>query len=81
MFWVYILKCNDDFLYTGITWNLERRLTEHKRGHTPFTKNRLPVLLLYKKEYATRGEAAKREKEIKGWSREKKLAFIQKQLK
>jgi putative endonuclease len=77
MVWVYILKCNDNFLYTGITLNLVKRLEEHRNGLTPFTKNRLPITLIYKEEFLTRKDAAKREKEIKGWSRKKKLTYIE----
>jgi putative endonuclease len=70
---VYILQCVDGYLYTGITWNINKRLAEHNKGLTPFTKNRLPVKLIYQEVFRTRIEAAKREKEIKGWNRNKKL--------
>ena len=77
---VYILECLDGLFYTGLTGNLEKRLTEHKEGRGgPITKNRRPVKLVYKEKLKTRKEAAKREKEIKGWRREKKIKLINSQ--
>lgn len=75
-FYVYIIRCNDGYLYTGITNNLKRRLDEHNLGKTPNIKNRLPIKLVYKEQFNTRKEAAKREKEIKGWRRDKKEKLI-----
>ncbi len=75
-YWVYIIECIDGHLYTGLTWNLKKRLSEHNEGLTLFTKNRLPIKLLYQEKFETRVEAAKREKEIKGWRREKKEILI-----
>lgn len=64
--------------YTGITSSLKRRIAEHNTGiKSPLQKSRLPVKLVYWKEFETRSDAAKREKEIKGWSRKKKEFFIQ----
>lgn len=63
--------------YTGITWNLRKRIFEHNSGiNTPIQKSRLPVKLVYWKQYSSRVEAAKKEKEIKGWSRKKKELLI-----
>jgi putative endonuclease len=67
--WVYIIECKDQFLYTGITGNLENRLQEHREGRTPFTKNKKPIKLIYSERFESRTDAAKKEKEIKGWSR------------
>jgi len=70
---VYILRCSDKSFYTGITWNLKKRIEEHNSGKYPsFTKSRLPVKLAYWERFLNRVLAAKREKEIKGWSRAKK---------
>lgn len=73
---MYMLLCRDDYLYKEITWNLKKRLTEHNRGDVLVTRNRRPVKLVYKEIFRTRKKAAKREKEIKGWSRKKKERLI-----
>lgn len=65
---VYIVKCNDGSLYTGITNDLERRLSQHNGktwGGAKYTHSRGPVELVYVEKYPTRKEAAKREWEIK----------------
>jgi len=72
MYVVYIVRCSDSSLYVGITNNLRKRLVEHNQGRTPFTKNRRPIKLVHQERFNSRKEAAKREKEIKGWRREKK---------
>ena len=51
----------------GSTDDLERRLSEHLRGHTPSTRGRGPWKLVYKEEFATLLEVRRRELEIKGW--------------
>ena len=70
----------DNFYYTGITNNLTRRVKEHTLGSNPFTKNRISIKLVYSESFQTRKEAAKREKEIKGWRREKKENLIRNSL-
>lgn len=70
---VYILRYSDGMYYTGITWNLKKRIAEHNAGiKTAIQKSRLPVKLVYWEQFETRIEAAKKEKKIKGWRREKK---------
>ncbi|AFM11025.1 GIY-YIG nuclease family protein [Turneriella parva] len=75
--WVYILECQDGSLYTGSTWNLEKRLAEHQAGlGAKHTRKRLPVKLVFC-EFSDRIDVAyAREKQIQGWRREKKLALI-----
>lgn len=73
---VYILKCKDGSFYTGITWNIEKRINEHNKGLSLATKGRLPVELVYSEEFIDKFRAAQREKEIKGWRREKKLKLV-----
>lgn len=78
MYYVYILECADTSLYVGSTNNIERRLDQHnnsKQG-AHYTKIRRPVILKYKEEYQTLNEARKRESELKGWRREKKLTLF-----
>ena len=63
--------------YTGITCCLAKRIHEHNLGiKTPIQRSRRPVRLVYWEKFETREEAAKREKEIKGWRREKKEELI-----
>jgi predicted GIY-YIG superfamily endonuclease len=77
MWYVYILECKNGALYTGITNNLERRVKEHYRGKGGrFTQSFKVNKLLYSKIYPTKFQALKRETQIKGWTRRKKLALI-----
>ena len=78
---VYIIECKDKYLYTGITYNIEKRLREHKSGLSIITKNRLPIKLVYLERFNNKIDAAKREKEIKGWKRSKKENLIDNYLK
>lgn len=74
---VYILECSDGTFYTGSTIDLEIRLTQHQNGiGANYTARRLPVKLMYLKEFTSVSEAFYKEKQIQGWSRKKKLALI-----
>lgn len=75
---VYILKCNDNSFYTGITNNLERRLFEHYTGMDKYayTFQRRPVVLVWFEMFTDPTQAIMMEKRIKGWSRRKKQALI-----
>ena len=74
---VYILECADGSLYTGITTDLARRITEHEQGNgARYTKGRGPFCLVHKECCNNRAEASKREMSIKALSRGKKLALI-----
>jgi putative endonuclease len=80
MYFVYIVKCSDNTLYTWITTNIDRRIKEHNwklSGWAKYTKNRQPVKLLYYEKYKNRSDASKREYEIKKLKREKKLKLIE----
>ena len=77
MWFVYIVRCNDGTLYTGITNDLQKRINRHNDGSgATYTKIRRPVKLVYKEEFNTKGEALKREIEIKDFSRENKKKLI-----
>ena len=76
MWYVYILKCKNGALYTGITNDLERRFKEHHKNTTHYTSYNPPLKILYQEGFPTRSQAARRESQIKGWTREKKLALI-----
>jgi len=76
---VYILRCKDDSLYTGITIDVERRLIEHNgdnRLGARYTRARRPVLLVYQEKVASRSLAARREAEIKQLSKTDKELLI-----
>lgn len=75
---VYIVRCADNSFYTGICWNLQKRVKEHNEGFykTSFTKGRLPVSLVFWEKFENRYIAAKREKTIKGFGRAKKQKLI-----
>ena len=76
----YIIKCNDNSLYTGITIDLEKRLAAHNAGKgAKYTASRRPVQLVYREEAANRSEASKRENTIKKLNRNDKLALCAKQ--
>lgn len=76
-YWVYIVRCADDTLYTGITTDLERRVEEHNTGiGAKYTRGRGPVEVLYSEQHADRSAASQREAAIKKLSREEKVALI-----
>ncbi|MFA4906235.1 MAG: GIY-YIG nuclease family protein [Candidatus Margulisiibacteriota bacterium] len=76
-YYVYILECSNKAFYTGITTDLERRFAEHRSGEGGhYTSYNRPKRIRYYEICGTRSTAAKREAQIKGWSRTKKLALI-----
>ena len=76
--YLYILLCVDGSFYTGSTNDLERRMKEHQAGEgANHTRKRLPVELVYWEEYPRIDLAYDREQQIKGWSRDKKIALIE----
>jgi len=82
MWIIYIVKCSDGTLYTGITTDVRRRLREHNtKIGAHYTKSRAPVKLVYKEKRETRSAALKREFQIKSWTRAEKLAFIKENMK
>ncbi len=78
MYYLYILKCVDGTLYTGITVNLEVRLKEHNSSKlgAKYTRGRRPVKLVYSKKFKDRSGALKAEFKLKLLSRKEKLALI-----
>ncbi len=77
--YVYILKCADDTLYTGVTTDLKRRVYEHNHSSlgAKYTKPRRPVTLVYQETHQNRVEATKREAELKKLNRlEKQRLFL-----
>ncbi len=77
MYFVYIIKCSDKSLYTGVTTNLSRRFSEHKAGiGSRYTRSKKVKKIVYSEECPDRSTALKRELQIKALRREKKLNLI-----
>ena len=77
MWYLYILRCGDGTLYTGITTNVERRLEEHRQGRgAKYTRGRGPLELAYQEKCGTHSEALKREYAVKQLTREEKEDLI-----
>ena len=78
MWFVYIVKCRDGSLYTGITTNISRRIEEHNSSKlgSKYTRLRRPVKLVYQKRKKNKSYAAKEECRIKKLSRDEKLKLI-----
>jgi putative endonuclease len=77
MYFIYILECEDNTLYTGITTDVERRFMEHKSGEgANYTRAHGASKILYTEECKNRSEASKRESVIKKLSREEKFVLI-----
>jgi putative endonuclease len=77
-YFVYILLCDDNSYYVGITSNLEGRLYEHNFGNEvkSYTFFRRPVILKYATHFSNVYDAIAFEKQVKGWSRKKKEALF-----
>ena len=76
---VYILRCGDGSLYTGISTDVQRRLAEHRSGKgAKYTRSRGPLELVYQEECPDKSAALKRELEIKALPRAEKLKLIEK---
>ena len=77
-YWVYILASQSRRLYTGMTNDLERRVREHKAGKgSAFTARYDIRQLVYVEAFSSPLDAIRREKEIKGWRREKKMRLVE----
>ncbi len=76
-YFVYILLCKDSSFYVGLTEDLANRLKEHATGEAAlWTKMRRPVKLIYYETHLSLLSARRREKQLKGWTRLKKLKLI-----
>lgn len=77
MAFLYILRCGDGSLYTGIALDLERRLAQHRAGRASrYTRSRLPVDLVWWREVDSWGDALREELRIKRLSRPEKEALV-----
>lgn len=78
-YYIYILECADKTLYTGITFDIKKRLRQHSGeilGGAKYTRARRPIALVYKEEVRTHAEACAREAEIKAMSRAEKESLV-----
>jgi predicted GIY-YIG superfamily endonuclease len=79
---LYILKCGDGTLYTGITNDLDRRVAQHNSGTASrYTRSRLPVTIIHREPCKNRSSALKKEYAMKQLSRTEKEAYIKKKRK
>lgn len=77
-YFLYILKCKNGSLYTGVTTDVERRVKEHKSGKgARYTRAKGASKVVYTEPHPDRSSAQKREAEIKSWPRAKKLNLIE----
>lgn len=77
---VYMIRCSDGSLYTGITTDMERRFTQHAEGRgAKYFRGRSPVAIAFLEDDHTRSTASKREIELKSLSATKKRALIARQ--
>jgi putative endonuclease len=78
MYYLYILRCSDQTLYTGITTDIKRRVVEHngEKAGAKYTRARRPVKLVYSKKFKSRSSALKEECRIKKTARAEKLNLI-----
>ena len=78
IWYLYILRCRDGSLYTGITTDVEKRLEAHRCGKgAKYTRGRGPLELVYRETCGSHSDALKRELEIKALSREKKELLLE----
>jgi predicted GIY-YIG superfamily endonuclease len=74
---LYVLKCRDNTLYTGITIDVSRRVQQHNSGSASrYTRSRLPVKLIFSEPCRSRSQALKKEYAMKRLSREKKEEYL-----
>lgn len=78
MWYVYILLCEDNSFYTGVSNDPRQRFLDHKNGKGGrYTRLHKPTKILYLEQCASKSEALKRELQIKGWSRGKKIKILE----
>ena len=81
-YFVYILRCADGSFYIGHSRDLAARLATHHAGRGAlYCARRRPVVLAYAEPAASLRAAVRREKQLKGWTRRKKLALVQGRLR
>lgn len=80
MYYLYILKCKDKTLYTGITTDIKRRVAEHNGNKlgARYTSSRRPVVLVYSRRFKNRSNASREEARIKKLKKSEKLELVNK---
>jgi putative endonuclease len=77
VWFVYILKCSDGSLYTGISNDVQARLKQHNSGKgSKYIRAKRPAVLVYTLEFETKSQALRREAEIKRLSRDQKIELV-----
>jgi putative endonuclease len=77
MYFTYIILCRDGSFYTGISTDPDRRFKEHKnKKGGKYTYSHPVKKVIYSEQFETKGEALRRERQIKGWRREKKIKIL-----
>lgn len=80
--WVYLVRCGDGSLYTGVTLDVARRVAQHNAGRaSKYTRSRRPVELVYRERQPDRGAALRRELAIKALTRRAKDALVARQVR
>ena len=76
-YFFYLLRCSDGSLYAGICIDLEQRIKVHQNGKgAKYTRSRLPVTLVYDEQHPSKGNALRREAEVKKWSKKGKERLV-----
>jgi putative endonuclease len=74
----YLARCSDGSLYSGTCLNLQDREAKHNAGTgAKYTRSRLPINIIYHEEFATLGDARRREAEVKRWKKLEKEKLVQ----
>jgi putative endonuclease len=75
--YIYVLLCDQQTYYVGITSDIDKRLSEHKSGLSIYTKKFADIQLVYNEKYDSKEDALRREVQLKGWSHAKKKSLIE----
>ena len=77
-YYLYILRCGDNTLYTGIAADVDKRLAVHQSGKgAKYTRGRGPLTVVYREKCDDKSASLRREREVKALSRKEKLALIE----
>lgn len=76
-YYFYLLRCSDNSLYAGICRDLEQRVANHQNGTgAKYTRSRLPVALVFQEQHSSKGDALRREAEVKKWTKQRKERLV-----
>ncbi|MDA1055749.1 MAG: GIY-YIG nuclease family protein [Planctomycetota bacterium] len=77
-YYFYLLRCSDGSLYGGICIDLEQRVETHRNGKgAKYTRSRLPVTLVFHEQHRSKGDALRREAEVKKWTKQRKERLVE----